>query len=479
MNKKIEMNQDFKEALNILLNTKDNMFVTGKAGTGKTTFLKLATQQLKLRNKKFVVLATTGNAALNAGGQTIHSFFHFGWDVCYSKIRKLDNSKIATYQHLDTIIIDEASMLRADLLDCIDKFLRYNALTEAKKKIAFAGVQMVFIGDLYQLPPVVKSDETDQFAGELPQTEDDIINLITAKRRPKKYDSCYFLSSFCLRKSFLHIINFDKIYRQTDEDFINILNDMRVNNISQTEIDILNKQIVTNYSIPSIITLTTRKKIAQNHNMNELNKLSATTEQKFYAIINDPYKKLKVEDYPTEQEIVLRVGARVMMLINSSDGTYVNGSLGTVKEICMNKQKPYFSKIKVALDNGNTVNVERNEWELFETVWSEEEQDYIKIKVASFNQYPLRLAWAITIHKSQGKTFDRILVDLGEKGAFASGQTYVAISRCTSMQGINLIIPIRMKDIIVDDRIEALLKIQEQINSVLEQDKMSLFDDVG
>ena len=159
------------------------------------------------------------------------------------------------------------------------------------------------------------------------------------------------------------------------------------------------------------------------------------------------------------------------MLINSSDGKYVNGSLGTVIEININKQKPYFSKIKVALDNGNIADVERNEWELFETVWSEEKQDYIKIKVASFDQYPLRLAWAITIHKSQGKTFDNILVDLGEKGSFASGQTYVAISRCTNMQGINLIIPIKMKDIIVDDRIEDLLKIQEKINDVLEQDK--------
>lgn len=476
---KFEMNEDFKKALNILLNTRENMFITGKAGTGKTTFLKLATKELKARNKKFVVLATTGNAALNAGGQTIHSFFHFGWDVCYSKIHRLDNSKIATFQHLDTIIIDEASMLRADLLDCIDKFLRYNAPTKEKKEIPFAGVQMVFIGDLYQLPPVVKKDENDQFTGELPKSEDDIINLITAKRRPKKYDSCYFLSAFCLRKCFLHIINFDKIYRQTNEDFINILNDMRVNNISQTEIDILNKQIVTNYSIPSTITLTTRKKIAQNHNMNELNKLNKNTEQKFYAIINDKDKNLKEDDYPTEKEIVLRVGARVMMLINSSDGKYVNGSLGTVTAINMNKQKPYFSKIRVALDNGNTVDVERNEWELFETVWSEEEQDYIKIKVASFNQYPLRLAWAITIHKSQGKTFDKILVDLGEKGAFTSGQTYVAISRCTSMQGINLIIPIRMKDIIVDNRIETLLKIQEQINSLLEQDKISLFEDVG
>ena len=476
---KIEINQDFKRALDILLNTRDNMFVTGKAGTGKTTFLKLATEKLKEKNKKFVVLATTGNAALNAGGQTIHSFFHFGWDVSYSKIHKLDNSKIATYQHLDTVIIDEASMLRADLLDCIDKFLRYNAPTEDKKKMSFAGVQMVFIGDLYQLPPVVKNDETEQFAGELPQNEDDIINLITAKRRPKQYDSCYFLSSFCLRKSYLHIINFDKIYRQKDENFINVLNDMRVNNISQTEIDILNKQIVTNYSIPSTITLTTRKKVAHNHNMKELEKLNKNTEQKFYAIIKDKKNKLKEEDYPTEKEIVLRTGARVMMLINSSDGKYVNGSLGTVMEINMNKQKPYFSKIKVALDNGNIADVERNEWELFETVWNEKEQDYIKIKVASFNQYPLRLAWAITIHKSQGKTFDKILVDLGEKGSFASGQTYVAISRCTNMQGVNLIIPIKMKDIIVDYRIEDLFKIQEKINQVLEQDKMSLFEDVG
>ncbi|WP_413854443.1 ATP-dependent DNA helicase [Candidatus Ruminimicrobium bovinum] len=473
---KIEINQDFSKALDLLLNTNENVFITGKAGTGKTTFLKLATEELKKKNKKFVVLATTGVAALNAGGQTIHSFFHFGRDVSYSRIYKTDPSQIAKYQHLDTIIIDEASMLRADLLDCIDKFLRINASAEEKKMIAFAGIQMVFIGDLYQLPPVVKNDEADQFTGELPQTEDEIINLITAKRRPKKYDSCYFLSSFCLRKSYLHIINFDKIYRQKDEQFINILNDMRENNISQTEIDILNKQ-TTMENIPSVIKLTTMNETANNYNKQELQKLNKATEQEFYAIIEGNRDKIKPNDYPTEQTITLRVGARIMMLINDSDGKYINGTMGTVTRININRKSFFNSTITVKLDNGHIVNVERNEWAMYETVWSEQEQDYVKVKVASFKQYPIRLAWAITIHKSQGKTFDKILVDLGTKGAFASGQTYVAISRCTSIQGINLVIPIQLKDIIVDDKIKQLLDVQQKINTVLEQDKNSFFED--
>ncbi len=471
---KIEINQDFSKALNVLLNTKENIFITGKAGTGKTTFLKLATEELKKKNKKFVVLATTGVAALNAGGQTIHSFFHFGRDVSYSRIYKADPSQIAKYQHLDTIIIDEASMLRADLLDCIDKFLRINASTEEKKKISFAGVQMVFIGDLYQLPPVVKNDESEQFTGELPQNEDDIISLITAKRRPKKYDSCYFLSSFCLRKSFLHIINFNKIYRQSDEQFINILNDMRENNISQNEIDILNQQ-TTMENIPSVIKLTTMNETANNYNKQELQKLNKATEQNFYAIIEGNRDKIKPNDYPTEQTITLRVGARIMMLINDPDGKYINGTMGTVTRININKQSFFNSSITVKLDNGHTINVARNKWTMYETRWSEQEQDYVKVEVASFKQYPIRLAWAITIHKSQGKTFDRILVDLGTKGAFASGQTYVAISRCRSMQGINLVIPIQLKDIIVDDKIKQLLEVQEKINTVLEEDKNSVF----
>jgi ATP-dependent exoDNAse (exonuclease V) alpha subunit len=228
-------------------------------------------------------------------------------------------------------------------------------------------------------------------------------------------------------------------------------------------------------NVPSVIKLTTMNETANNYNKQELQKLNKATEQNFYAIIEGNRDKIKPNDYPTEQTITLRVGARIMMLINDPDGKYINGTMGTVTRININKQSFFNSSITVKLDNGHTINVARNKWTMYETRWSEQEQDYVKVEVASFKQYPIRLAWAITIHKSQGKTFDRILVDLGTKGAFASGQTYVAISRCRSMQGINLVIPIQLKDIIVDDKIKQLLEVQEKINTVLEEDKNSVF----
>jgi ATP-dependent exoDNAse (exonuclease V) alpha subunit len=475
---KIEMNNDFKEALNVLLKTNNNIFITGKAGTGKSTFLKLAREELKKKKIKHVVLSTTGLAALNVGGQTIHSFFRFGRNISYSKVHRIEATHISKYQHLETIIIDEVSMLRADLLDCIDKFLRINAPNEKKRKMPFGGVQMVFIGDLYQLPPVVKETEAEQFAGELPQNEDEIRNLIYSKGRPKKYDSCHFLSASSIRRNHLHIINFNKIYRQNDETFIGILNNMRENTISQAEIDILNEQIIKD-NISSILTLTTTNRIANDYNLHELEKLDKDTEENFYATIEGDKSKISYNDYPAEQTLTLREGARIMMLVNDTNGEYVNGTTGTIVKI--NIDDDYFldSSITVKLDNGHIVDVRRHKWVMYETLWDEETHDYIKVEVASFKQYPIRLAWAITIHKSQGKTFDKIAVDFGILGAFACGQAYVAMSRCTSIEGIYLVIPIQLKDIFVDKKIGKLIKIQEQINQIIEQDKNSFFHKVA
>ena len=381
-------------------------------------------------------MAPTGVAALNAGGETIHSFFKFKTDITVDKVSKRKYGKNSIYKNLEAIIIDEVSMLRADLLDCVDKFLRLNGPTQ---KLPFGGIQMLFIGDLLQLPPVVKKEEEILFNN--------------------YYDSPYFFSAKCMDEVFCHIIEFQKVYRQTDKLFINILNSVRTNNINQDIINCLNEQVnkkLTNRKLS--VLLTTTNKSADFYNNKFLNQIPHDT----HTFIAETKDIDNVLAFPVNFELKLKVGAQIMMLNNDSKNRWVNGSIGVVEDIIKNISDNKY-KIYVKMQNGKTEIVEQHKWELFKYKWNKDLNIIETEPAGSFSQYPMKLAWAITIHKSQGKTFDSILIDLGY-GAFAPGQLYVALSRCKDLEGISLTKPIKKTDILIDTKIAELLKKREQIN---------------
>lgn len=427
----IEFNEDFIKAQNLIIKTGDNIFITGKAGTGKTTFLK---ECIKKCNKKMVILAPTGVAALNAGGETIHSFFKFKTDITLAKVAK--KKKQTMYKNIDTIVIDEASMLRADLLDCIDKFLRLNGKIS---KLPFGGAQMVFIGDLHQLPPVVTEHEQYLFKG--------------------YYESPYFFSAKSLQDTFCHIIEFKKIYRQVDNEFIDILNAVRNNTVNDKTMELLNKRVGKTFVNNKLsVYLTTTNRSAEIYNEKYLQKLPAK-ENIFTAETEDIENTMP---FPVNYQLKVKVGAQIMMLNNDGRNRWVNGTLGIIKSIDKS-MKSNSDIIYVEMENGQIAEVEPYKWELFKYKWNEDLNQIDTEKVGSFSQYPMKLAWAVTIHKSQGKTFDNVMIDLGY-GAFAPGQLYVALSRCKTIDGISLIRPVRKTDVLVDDKIGQLLKKRERIN---------------
>jgi ATP-dependent exoDNAse (exonuclease V) alpha subunit len=414
----IEINNEFKQAYDIIDKTNDCVFVTGNAGTGKTTFLRY---YITRSTKKTIVLATTGVAALNCAGETLHSFFKFKPDITLSKIKKKKLSEKSIYKKVETIIIDEASMLRCDVLDCIDKFLRLN---RQKLKEPFGGVQMVFIGDLKQLPPVVKREEYY------------IFNSV--------YKSPYFLSAHCLNECMLHTIELKKIYRQQDSDFIALLALVRDGNVKDADLCKLNKKVLSQgHSKPTAVYLTTTNRKAAFINHQYLSKIKLP-ESIFSAEIENIDENSKA--LPADTELVIKKGAQVMMVNNDTKGRWVNGSIGIVEDI---KSGVYLDKvlIHVKFPNGRIEYVEPYKWELFKYKWDEKQQQIETESAGFFKQYPLKLSWAVTIHKSQGKTFDSVIIDM-EYGAFAPGQLYVALSRCVSLDGIILSRPITKRDII-------------------------------
>ncbi|MDR1086734.1 MAG: AAA family ATPase [Endomicrobium sp.] len=415
----LEINDKFKEAFDLINNTQSCAFVTGNAGTGKTTFLRYYAMHAK---KRTIVLAPTGVAALNCGGETIHSFFNFKSDVTLSKIKKKRLSDNSIYKKVETIVIDEASMLRCDLLDCADKFLRLN---REKHQEPFGGVQMVFIGDLKQLPPVVKKEEKH------------IFNTV--------YRSPYFLSAYSLNECMLHTIELTKIYRQQEAKFVSLLKAVRSGTITDEELSELNKKVSSSIlDRPMSVYLTTTNKKATYINHQYLSRINSD-----HAIFVAESENIENESklLPAEHELVIKKGAQVMMLNNDARGRWVNGSIGTVDDIrtSINSDK---TLICVKFPNGRVEYVEPFKWELFKYKWNETQQQIETESAGFFKQYPLKLSWAVTIHKSQGKTFDNVVIDM-EYGAFAPGQLYVALSRCTSFDGIKLSRPITKKDILV------------------------------
>ena len=416
----ISLSQEFSGILDQLEYTNDHLFITGRAGTGKSTLLQVFRNTTK---KRVVVLAPTGIAALNVRGQTIHSFFGFPPRLLNkTEIERRKNNRI--YKNLDMVIIDEISMVRADILDNIDYFLRLNR----GLNMPFGGVQMVFFGDLFQLPPVVSTPFEKQYF----QTT---------------YQTPYFFSAKIMQNISLKMVELLHVYRQEERHFINLLDSIRLNSLDYEDFMYLNER---NLPLPDeddfFITLCSRNDIANRINEHEL-KTIPLPEVAYQATVAGEFNP---QLYPTEFNLILKEGAQVMFVKNDLQKQYVNGTIGIVSEANYER-----IMVRIPAESGTekTIEVDKQEWEILKYENDAEKPQHINTKViGTFKQYPLKLAWAITIHKSQGKTFDRVIIDLGG-GAFESGQTYVALSRCRTLEGVILKQPLRNRDIIVDERI--------------------------
>lgn len=420
----LDINAQFQEALDIIEYSSDSLFLTGKAGTGKSTLLNVARSRAQ---KMMVVLAPTGVAALNVRGETIHSFFKFKPNVTVEAALKnaLSRKKVTLFRQIDTFIIDEISMVRADLLDCVDVFLR----AVLKNDKPFGGKQMIFIGDLFQLAPVVTSSEAHYFR--------DV------------YQSPYFFSSKVFKNCLetLRFVELETVYRQKDTQFLDLLNAVRNRATTQDHLKTLNERVAPCEASTNSIYLTATNADADTLNVQKLNELT-TQKAIFDATIHGQFD---TKSAPTELNLFLKIGAQVMFLNNDAQGQWVNGTLGIVKDIAAGEKR-----IQVQIVDGDLVNVHPHKWDLFKYVYDEKEKLLNQESLGSFTQFPIKLAWAITIHKSQGKTFDKVVIDLG-RGAFASGQVYVALSRCRTLEGITLKKPLTLPQILLDNRVVIFL----------------------
>ena len=420
------LNNDFRYALDLLEKGSQSLFITGKAGTGKSTLLQLFRNTT---HKKVAVLAPTGVAALNVHGQTIHSFFGFPPRIISPSEAARKTSRkdlLRVYKNLEVLVIDEISMVRADVLDGIDKFLRVNR----ENYRPFGGVQVVFFGDLFQLPPVVTRDpvESAYFS--------------------EYYESPYFFSAKIMQEQDFQLENLElsKVYRQESRHFLRLLEAVRVNNVDYDDLEDLNERYLPDFTdMDGYITLSARNATADKINQRELLLLNEP-EFEFIAQVRGMFDAAL---FPTDLGLRLRKGAQVMFVRNDQEERrFVNGTIGKITHIDRDTivvESESIDGIK------RRIEVPKVEWEIIRykggATGSLETET-----IGSFTQYPLKLAWAITIHKSQGKTFDRLLIDLGG-GAFEHGQLYVALSRCRTLEGIVLRQRIRLQDVITDERV--------------------------
>lgn len=446
----IDLNNDeFQHVWNLIKNTHRSVFMTGKAGTGKSTFLRYICANTK---KTHVVLAPTGIAAVNVGGQTLHSFFKIPFkpllpdDPEFSprRIRKTlrySAEKIKLIRKLDLIIIDEISMVRADVIDFIDKVLRIYA---NNMREPFGGKQLLFVGDVFQLEPVVTRDMREILR--------------------RYYKQFFFFNAHVFSSLGLVPIELRKIYRQTDNHFVSLLDRVRISHATAADLYQLNTRYVADYAEEEgyVMTLATRRDTVDAINEEHMSALT-TPEYTFEGEVTGTYPD---NDLPTAKVLTLKKGAQVIFIRNDMDGRWVNGSIGIVSEV--NE-----SCIRVALEDGELHELEPEMWENIQYYYDEKEKKVMETLLGTFKQYPIKPAWALTVHKSQGLTFNKVVIDFAG-GAFTSGQTYVALSRCTSLEGITLLKPLSQRDIIVSTAVTDFSREFNNlaaINGALQQEK--------
>ena len=439
------LTDEINEFIKLALGKQEFTFLTGAAGTGKSTALRHLVSSLSGTKIRYVVLSPTALAAINVNGQTIHSFFKLPIGIIHQSNLRIKRESLDLYAKMDLMIIDEISMVRADLLDAVDHILR---MAKRNHK-PFGGVRVVAIGDLYQLSPIINKEEDEVFK--------------------TFYKTGYFFSSKVfqdlLEQNSIKTLTLTKVFRQSDDKFINILHKIRDGSYNNSDLQIINDRAGCEKTDNTIMLCSTNS-IKHQQNTTRINAIK-TPEFVFTAKMTDDFAKQGENNLPSPANLILKIGATVLFTKNNQTAGYYNGMIGTVESITDYKtDKP---KITI-LSGGNSYVVEKEEWQKFAYEYNAKEDQMNKKTVGKFTQFPLDLGYAVTIHKSQGQTFEKILINLGY-GAFCHGQTYVALSRCKTIEGLVLGQKIRDKDIIIDN------DVQEFYESFFEKTKQKNDDD--